>query len=113
MKKIQFEVKQYQVTLGSDLLSIVTNINATIVGIIGCYGKSEKIMVNFVAEGEELPKPNYDEKKKVGTIYQPVTLLPYYIDILRNEKPIFGYCNSEKPHWNNISTGHEPVGEGE
>jgi hypothetical protein len=113
MSKEQFEIKKYQVTLGSDLLSIVTNIDMKVVGIIGCYGKDVQIMINFVAEGEELPISAYDSEKSVGTMFRPISLMPIYIDLLRNEKPVFGYLNSEKPEWNSISTGHEPVGEGE
>jgi hypothetical protein len=113
MSKVQFQIKKYQVTLGSDLLSIVTDFDVKVVGIIGCYGKEAQLMVNFVAEGETLPASTYDAEKNVGTIFKPVSLMPIYIDILRNEKPVFGYLNSEKPEWNSISTGHEPVGEGE
>lgn len=39
---------------------------------------------------------------------------PYIVDILRNEKPIFiGYWENQYGKYGRISTGEEPVGEGE
>lgn len=113
MSSSKFEIKKYQVTLGGDLPSIVSGEDVKICGIIGCYGDKYQLMINFVADGDNIPASIYDETKKVGSIYLPSTEIDTYIDILRNEKPVYAYVNSEKPEWSNISTGHEPVGEGE
>jgi hypothetical protein len=43
----------------------------------------------------------------------PYDLYPTYVDLLRNEKPLKIYLNSDKPEWNQLLTGDEPVGEGE
>ena len=84
-----------------------------IVGIIGCYGKGYQLIINFVQEGIALPKPVYNEEKKTGTIFVQSSMFANYLDLLRNEKPIFAYCNGDRPEWSNISSTNEPVGEGE
>jgi hypothetical protein len=112
MSAIRFQIEKYQVTLGADLLSIQTNMDAKIVGIIGCFGSGYQLMINFVDYGK-IPEAHYDESKKTGVIFIPVTMIDTYVDLLRNEKPLFGYCNSEHPEWSNISTEQEEVGENE
>ncbi|NLE00545.1 MAG: hypothetical protein GX640_11790 [Fibrobacter sp.] len=113
MALVRFEIENYQVTIGPDLPSIVTNLDSKVVGIIGCYGKGYQLILNFVENGAVMPLSAYDEEKKTGSLYLPVSYMGTYIDILRNEKPVFAYCNSERPEWSNISTSYEPVGEGE
>ncbi len=113
MAKTQFEIINYQVTLGADLPGIVDGVETKVVANIGCYGKKGKMMVNFIEVNHSFPKSSYDADKELGTMYLPIAQLPHYVDILRNEKPLFAYCNKNKPQWNSISTGHEPVGEGE
>jgi hypothetical protein len=39
--------------------------------------------------------------------------MQHYVDLVRNEKPVYAYLNSDKPQWNSISTSNEPVGEEE
>jgi len=36
-----------------------------------------------------------------------------FVDLLRNEKPVYAYLNSDIPAWNSIRTTQEPVGEEE
>ncbi|MBN1601743.1 MAG: hypothetical protein JW915_09050 [Chitinispirillaceae bacterium] len=112
MGTVRFQIEKYQVTLGADLLSIQTNMDAKIVAIIGCYGGEYQLMINFV-DYDKIPDAHYDESKKLGVLFIPVTMLDTYIDLLRNEKPLFAYCNSEHPQWSNISTEQEDVGENE
>ena len=113
MSAVKFEVKKYQVTLGGDLPSIVSDNDTKVCGIIGCYGGGYQLMINFVEEGDKIPAPLYNENSHVGSIYISGCKINTFIDLLRNEKPIFAYLNSEKPEWCNISTSHEAVGEGE
>jgi hypothetical protein len=40
-------------------------------------------------------------------------LIAQWIDLLRNETPLYGYINTDHPEWTNISTSTEPVGEQE
>lgn len=110
---VRFEIEKYQVTLGADLPSIVSDMDTKVVAIIGCYGKGHQLMINFVEVGSHMPLAEYDEEKRTGAIFVPISQLSFYVDLLRNEKPLYAYCNNERPEWSNISTSHEPVGEGE
>ncbi|HPX56666.1 MAG TPA: hypothetical protein PK425_09025 [Syntrophales bacterium] len=112
MKSARFEVKNYQITMGTDLASIESGRDVKICAIIGCYGDEYKLMIHFVAENEGQPKSVYDADKKTGAIFQPISRMAGYIDLLRNEKPLFVHLN-EKVEWITIGTGHEPIGEGE
>ena len=112
MKSIRFKVKRYQITMGADLPSIESGRDVKVCAIIGCYGDEYKLMINFVAENEGQPKAVYDVDKKTGAIFLPISRLRGYIDLLRNEKPIFAHL-SEKAEWITIGTEHEPIGEAE
>ena len=113
MPAIRFQIEKYQVTLGADLPSIITDVDVKVAGIVGCYGKGYQLMINFIEDNQPMPQAMYDEKRKTGAIFIPVSRIDTYVDLLRNEKPVFAYCNSEKPEWSNISTEHEETGEGE
>ena len=112
MKSLRFEVKEYQITMGVDLPSIVSGKDVKVCAIIGCYGDEYKLMINFVAENEGQPATAYDTDKKTAAIFLPISRLAGYVDILRNEKPLFIHL-SDKLEWITIGTGHEPIGEGE
>jgi hypothetical protein len=51
--------------------------------------------------------------RKLGRIVVPWDQFPVYVDLLRNEKPIYAYLNSNTPISNRVYTGQEPVGEEE
>ena len=55
----------------------------------------------------------YAVANKVGAIFLPFKEMPPFVDLLRNEKPIYAYLNSDKPEWNYVRSGPEPVGEEE
>lgn len=112
MKAVRFEVKEYQITMGVDLPSIVSGKDVKVCAIIGCYGDEYKLMINFVAENEGQPATIYDPDKKTAAIFMPVTRLLGYVDMLRNEKPLFVHLH-DRVEWITIGTGHEPIGEGE
>lgn len=46
-----------------------------------------------------------------GTMFLPSEQYPWYVDLLRNEKPIFGYVYDDEPERNKINLGWEEVGE--
>lgn len=112
MQSARFEVKNYQITMGADLPSIESGRDVKVCAIIGCYGDDYKLMINFVAENEGQPKSVYDAEKKTGAIFLPISRLAAYVDLLRNEKPLFVHLN-DKVEWITLGTGHEPTGEGE
>jgi hypothetical protein len=36
-----------------------------------------------------------------------------FVDMLRNEKPVYGHLRGDRPEWTSVTTGKEAVGEGE
>ena len=55
----------------------------------------------------------YSVANKVGLIFLPFHEMEPFVDLLRNEKPVTAYLNSDSPQWNQLFTGKEPVGEAE
>jgi hypothetical protein len=83
-------------------------------GIVACYGQGGyTFLIYLAAPGSVTAPPRYNSNRKIGSINVPVDEMNHYVDILRNEKPVYLYMNSENPQWNHIRTSKEPVGEGE
>lgn len=57
--------------------------------------------------------PRYFPETKLESINVPFNEMHNYVDVVRNEKPVYAYLNSEKPQWNFLSTAMENVGEEE
>ncbi len=55
----------------------------------------------------------YVVKNNVGALFLPFEELGGFVDLVRNEKPVFAYLNSDKPEWISVRTSKEPVGEEE
>lgn len=82
-------------------------------GYITCYGDDHRFILYFLHEDSPVATPVYNASTKVGAIFLPFEDMPIYLDILRNEKPVYAYLNSTKPEWNSLRTSNEPVGEEE
>lgn len=109
----RFMVSSYQVKLGQAMSSTWSEVDIKARGVISCHGEGHKFIAYFLAEDSPVPDPVYKVNDKVGTIFLPFADMPPFIDLLRNEKPIYAYMNSDKPQWNSIGTSLEPVGEEE
>ena len=48
-----------------------------------------------------------------AAIFLPDFLFQWYVELLAKEKPVNAYINSDRPEWNRIFTGKEPLGEEE
>ena len=106
----KFEVKSYEIKLGEALEIGGKKFPAVIV----CNGADgHRCILYFYHDGNPQNPPHYNPPYKVGTIQLRFKNIMPYIDMLRNERPVYAYLNSEKPWWNNISTSREPVGEEE
>lgn len=111
MATTTFEVTTYDVELArrADL-----GVDCRAYAIITCHGSEGKTLIlYFVYPDSLMPENHYDPSEGVGSSYLPAEQYAWYLDLLRNEKPIFARMHSEKPYWNKIFTGAEPVGEGE
>ena len=65
--------------------------------------------IGFITEGMPLP-PNVTYP--FNTAFRPISEYAYYLDILRNEKPVYIVIEKD-PSLHAIKTHNEPIGEGE
>lgn len=109
----RFTVASYSVKLGDSLTATWSGTQIKARGIIACRGDNHRFIAYFLTEDSPVPNSVYIVANKVGAIFRPFDEMNAYIDLIRNEKPIFAYLNSSRPEWNNLSTSQEPVGEEE
>jgi hypothetical protein len=109
-----FEVINY--TLQAGFKNTASSPVGTILiqGLLVCNGADgTRFAIYGLHPLSPVPAPVYNEATKWGNIFIPFKELREYVDIVRNEKPVYAYLNSANPDWNSISTSTEPVGEGE
>lgn len=94
------EFKTYKVFLFRDSFSIHITL------------KNGKAIFRFVSGRLKKNKSTVAGKKTLYELYQPKDSYYGFIDILRNEKPLFFFF-SEVDNSAYITTSDEPVGEGE
>ena len=83
-------------------------------GLISCIGAdNQRILAYFLTDDSPVPAPTTTWEGKWGPVFLPKEMMGQWVDMLRNEKPIYGYINTAHPEWTNISTSMEPVGEEE
>lgn len=112
MAKHHFLVERYQVTLGDHTATWAgTTVKAR--GIVACFGEFLRLLFYFLPEDSPLPSPIWVEEARVSVVFLPFDTMAPFVDVLRNEKPIYGNIDSEAPGESYISTLHEPVGEEE
>ncbi len=94
------EFKKYKVFLFRDSFSIHITL------------KSGKAIFRFITGRLKKNKVTEVGKKRLYEVYQPKDSYAAFIDILRNEKPLyFFFSDVDKSAY--ITTSDEPVGEGE
>ena len=80
---------------------------------INCYSEDGyRVYVIFVADGSTRPANSYNASSKTGVGYDYVSHFPAYVDLLRNEDPVWATINEEKASYVIYAAG-EGVGEGE
>lgn len=108
-----FEIKQYMVIWRQEEVREFGGKQVTMRGMVRCSGDEYTLDVVFYAPGSDYPAPIYDEPNKKGYMFMPVSDLAGFVDVLRNEKPIYGHLRGDRPEWTSVTTTQEPVGEGE
>ncbi len=80
---------------------------------INCYAvDGYRLYLIFKAEGTELPVNSFNADIKTGVTYESVSHFSSYVDLLRNEKPVWITFNEEEASFV-IYAAAEQVGEGE
>lgn len=108
-----FEVNRYQIALGHELSATWSGKRIGIRGYVVCYGEDHRFIAYFLTANSPVPEPVYIERNRVGAIFLPFEQMPPFVDLVRNEKPLYAYLNSDRPEWNSLKTAMEPVGEEE
>jgi hypothetical protein len=103
-----FEVVRYDVFLAQSLEKSSQAGTIKSYASISCYGpNSERFHIRFL-HPDSIPIENrYNPDIKVGTSYLPYSQYIWYIDLLRNEKPIFAILSENNPQWNSLTVQHE------
>lgn len=113
MASKSFLIQNYQVALGHGLSAEWNGTEITSRGYIVCHGADHQLIAYFLAADSPVPKPTYEVDEQVGAIFLPFDAMGAFVDLLRNEKPIYAHLDSDNPGSNQIRTTREPVGEGE
>jgi len=111
MARKRFEVKEYRVFLG-------TKLGVGRCAQIDCIGSdetSELLYLMFWPKNIPVPQNRsiINQSRVVGHMNLPSKQYPWYVDLLRNEAPIWAMIDDTDPESNTISTTSEPVGEEE
>ena len=95
-----------QMTIGGGAIKFYAN-------ILCRSGDGYRFAIYFLRSDSSPADNVYNPTAKWATAYLPAEQFNWYIDLLRNEKPVYAYLNSDRPIGNRLYTGAEPVGEGE
>lgn len=119
MNAVIFEIKQYMVIWRQVEARELGGTTVLIRAIVRCSGVEPKsgdaytLDVMFLAPDSPFPMPIFEADNKKGYMFLPISDLAAFVDILRNESPIFGHLRGDRPDWTSVTTMQEPVGEGE
>lgn len=114
-----FELKNYMVIFRQSEERDFEGVTAIIRGLVRCTGigvndeADYQLDVYFLEAGRDFPAPqiNLDEKK--GAIFMPMMDMSTFVDVLRNEKPIYGHLRADNPSLTSVTTTQEPIGAGD
>lgn len=113
MTKKIFEVQNYKVGLGHAMSATRGGISIKARGYVTCYGDGYRLIVYGLTDDSPIPDPMFVVQNRVGALFLPFDELAGFVDMVRNEKPVYAYLNSDKPEWISLRTSSEPVGEEE
>ena len=114
-----FEIKRYMVIWRQLEEREFAGVAARIRGLVRCTGvgsadqENYRLDVYFLAEDSAVPDPQVDIDNQRGAIFMSISDIHAFVDILRNEKPIFGHLRGDNPQWTSVTTTNEPVGTGD
>lgn len=108
-----FEIKEYMIIWRQSEKRDFGGITATIRAMVRCIGQEYTMDVYFLAPESPFPTPQIELDHKRGALFMPISDLSAFIDVLRNESPIYGHLRGDRPEWTSVTTTNEPVGSGD
>jgi hypothetical protein len=119
MNYVIFEIKSYMVIWrqleNRDIHGTTVKIRAIVrcTGVEPKSGENYALDVMFLAPDSPFPDAIFEADNKKGYMFLPISDLAAFVDILRNESPIYGHLRGDRPDWTSVTTTQEAVGEGE
>jgi hypothetical protein len=111
------EIESYGIRLWQYKRMDYPGITVPILGELDVRGgrrrKELQFIIAFVPDGSEIPQPVFDEEEHMFVMFHPFRHMQYFVNLVRNEKPIFAYIDTENLSNCCISTAGEEVGEEE
>src|SRR5262245_20159134 len=100
-----FAVTNYMVNTGYKNSATWGGTAIVIQGYVTCYGAdgSRFIVYGLHPSSPVPPAPVYNVAGNVGAIFVPFEALHNYVDLVRNEKPIYANLNSDNPNWMSLT----------
>jgi len=114
-----FEIKEYMVIFRQLEEREFDDVTAKIRAIVRCNGVAPgtnddyRLEVYFLIPESDIPAPVIDLENRTGSVFMSTHELHAFIDVLRNEKPIYGHLRGDRPEWTSVTTTNEPVGTGD
>lgn len=109
-----FAVTTYTIKLGDRLTATFGATTIKCRGVIACIGAdNQRVVAYFLTPDSPIPAPTTTVGGKWGPVFLPADMLHLWVDMLRHEKPLYAYINTDQPSWTNVATTEEPVGEEE
>lgn len=113
MARQAFEITSYEVKVAREMGGTAQGVSAKFPAYILCKGKEHQVVIYALHDSSPVPDNTFLPPYKHGTIFVPRWQYDWFLDMLRNEKPVYCYLNSNTPKSNSLYTGKEPVGEQE
>ncbi len=114
-----FELKEYMVIFRQSEERNFGGVVANIRGLVRCTGvgvqddAKYQLDVFFLADYSDVPEPQVDLENKSGALFLPMSNMFTFVDVLRNEKPIYGHLRGDNPQLTSVTTTNEPIGAGD
>lgn len=108
-----FEIKEYMIIWRQLELMTFNGVSVRVRAIVRCTGGEYMMEVYFVDDGSDVPNPFYDVPNKKGFMFLDIRHISAFVDMLRNERPMYGHLRGDRPDWMSVTTAKEPIGEGE
>lgn len=114
-----FEMKEYMIIFRQSEERDFNGVTANIRALVRCTGvgvnddKPYRLDVYFLGLESEFPEPQVHLEDNSGAIFLPMEDMGTFVDVLRNEKPIFGHLRGDNPSYTSVTTSNEPIGAGD
>lgn len=103
-----FQVQSYYLMLGPQMPFRNERVAAKVI----CFSKGY-ICTFLFTEKEQLPPSEWDAERRVANVFVHAAQYPWFVDMLRNERPVLCMVEPYRPEQSYITTQLEPTGEGE